>query len=242
MYFLHVLCNLFEYTNCFRGENDLHTHQLCRVFIGKVPARERDAEQGDSLKLLIERDFMPNWFNERKVAQIAAFFCEKNGGSIAVLKLVKLIYLTDRESMKVSGFPITNDRLVSMPHGPVNSMTYDYISGGLESDYWSDLISAKSNHCVGLARKVVEQDGEELSEHDIDVMNAVWSEFGAMDRWELRNWTHDHCPEWEDPKGGCDPIPHERILKFLNIDCAQEIAAEIADDRRVDSIFSELRG
>ena len=184
---------------------------------------------------------MPTWFNERKAAQIAAFFCEKEGGSISVLKLIKLIYLSDRESMKQCGFPITNDQLVSMPHGPVNSMTLNFVDGNSESAAWSDLISDKANHMVGLSRVRLEGDIDELSEFDIDVLNAVWAQFGKMNRWEIRDWTHDNCPEWEDPKGSCNPIPHERILKYLGVDGADELASEISEDRYADHVFSRLR-
>mgnify|MGYP003627226673 FL=1 len=184
---------------------------------------------------------MSSWFNERKSAQIAAFFCEKEGGSIPVLKLVKLIYLSDRESMRQTGFPITNDELVSMPHGPVNSMTLNFIDGNSESERWSDLITDKANYMVGLTRKRADNDVDELSELDVDVLEAVWKQFGSMTKYAIRDWTHANCPEWEDPRGSCNPIPHERILKYLGVEAADELAAEIAEDRFVDSVFSSLR-
>lgn len=184
---------------------------------------------------------MTNWFNERKAAQIAAFFCEKEGGDIAVLKLVKLIYLSDRKSMELTGYPITNDRLVSMPHGPVNSMTLNYVDGNAESERWSDLISDKANYCIGLARDRSENDVDELSQFDLDVMESTWGEFGGMTKWAIRDWTHDNCPEWENPNGSCSPIPHERILKYLGVQDAAEFASEISEDRHVESVFDSLR-
>ena len=33
------------------------------------------------------------------------------------LKLMKLMYLADREAVRTCGFPITGDRFVSMPQG-----------------------------------------------------------------------------------------------------------------------------
>jgi uncharacterized phage-associated protein len=68
-------------------------------------------------------------FNRRKAAQVAAFFARAEGGRINVLKLVKLIYLADREFVLRHGEPMLDDRWVSMPHGPVNSGTYDMIQG-----------------------------------------------------------------------------------------------------------------
>ena len=38
-------------------------------------------------------------FNERKAAQMAAFFLHQGGGKLEVLKLMKLLYLADRQAM-----------------------------------------------------------------------------------------------------------------------------------------------
>lgn len=184
---------------------------------------------------------MVHWFNERKAGQVAAFFCEKEGGTISVLKLMKLIYLSDRESMSKTGFPITNDHFVSMPHGPVNSMTLNLVNGNSGDRGWSDLISDRADHMVGLARARTEADIGELSEFDLEVLETVWTSFGNMGHWEIRNWTHANCPEWEDPAGSCNPIPDERILKFLKIAGAERIAEEIAELRHIDNVFSSLR-
>ena len=62
-------------------------------------------------------------FTTRKVAQMAAYFAECSGGTINILKLIKLMYLADRESMHRHGTPISFDRFVSMDHGPVPSQS-----------------------------------------------------------------------------------------------------------------------
>ena len=185
---------------------------------------------------------MYDGFNERRAAQIAAFFTEKEGGEIAVLKLTKLIYLADRESMAVTGFPITNDHFVSMPHGPVNSLTLNFVDGNLSSDEWSSLISDRTNYCVGLTREITIDDHDELSEIDVEALNAVWVKFGHMNKWEIRDWTHKNCLEWEDPNGSCTPIPYERVLKYLGVESPDDLAEEIRSDRQVENLFAELRG
>ena len=61
-------------------------------------------------------------FNERKAAQMAAFFLgQLLDRKMPHLKLMKLLYLSDREAVRAFGWPISGDRLVSMPHGPVLS-------------------------------------------------------------------------------------------------------------------------
>ena len=46
-------------------------------------------------------------FNERKAAQVAAWFLRRSGRRMAHLKLMKLMYLADREALNEFGFPIT---------------------------------------------------------------------------------------------------------------------------------------
>jgi len=184
---------------------------------------------------------MLEWFNDRKAAQVVAFFCEKEGGEIDVLKVVKLVYLADREAMASWGFPITNDKHVSMPHGPVNSLTYEMIGGGGESEDWQNLLSDRKDYRIALARALGEDDDDELSDAEIEAMNAVWDRFGSMSKYEVRDWTHDHCPEWEDPNGSSTPIPHDRTLRFLNVENPDKFAERIEVNRSYRSIMSELR-
>ena len=184
---------------------------------------------------------MDDWFDDRKAAQVAAFFCEVAGGTEDVLKLVKLVYLADRESMKRSGFPITNDVFVSMPHGPVNSLTLNCIDGNIDSPAWRDLIASREGNRVALARRRTEDDRDELSDFDIGILQAVWAEFCNMSKWEIRDWTHKNCPEWENPNGSSTPIPHKRVLQYLGVQEADVFAQEIAADRSVAASFKRLR-
>jgi uncharacterized phage-associated protein len=82
---------------------------------------------------------------------------------------------------------------------------------------------------------------DELSDAEIHVMEATWDQFGHMSAWEIRNWTHTNCPEWEDPDGSSTPIPYERVLKFLRKENSAEIAAEIESQRSLDQSLDQAR-
>jgi uncharacterized phage-associated protein len=62
-------------------------------------------------------------FEPKKADQVAAFFAIRANGKISKLRLVKLIYLADREFAARYDEPMLFDRLVSMPFGPANSIT-----------------------------------------------------------------------------------------------------------------------
>jgi len=162
-------------------------------------------------------------YDPRKAAQTIAYFAIKNGRNpLHVVKAVKLVYLADRESISRFGFPIQDETRVSMKHGPVNSTTYSFINGEYDATTcgWADFLSDRSGHRVGLAKSdLTEDDLDELSEAEIQVLDAVWERFGNMNVWSLRDWTHepDNIPEWEDPGNSSLEIPLERIMHSLAI-------------------------
>lgn len=182
-------------------------------------------------------------YNVRKAAQVTAYFASKAGGSVEVLKVAKLLYLADREFMSRYDFPILFDYLVSMPHGPVTSVTLNYING-LEADrhQWDEFVEARASNNVGLVNQSFSvNDLDELSEAEVHVLDATWDQFGHMTSWQLRNYTHLNCPEWEDPHGSSNPIPYERVLKFLQKENSAEIAEEIESQRSLDKFLEPAR-
>ncbi|MEO9297172.1 Panacea domain-containing protein [Devosia alba] len=184
---------------------------------------------------------MPNFgYKTRKAAQVAAFFALKQGGSINVLKLAKLLYIGDREHLSRHDLPILFDNFVSMDHGPVTSTTLDYVNGYQEDRAnWDVFVSDRAGYNVGVAKSSLTTDDlDELSDAELDTLEAVWSDFGGMDRYAVRDWTHTHCGEWEDPKGSSAAIPYERVLKFLGKGHTAEIANEIETVRSLDQALS----
>jgi len=182
---------------------------------------------------------MASWFNTRKAAQVVAFFAGKQGGSIPVLKLAKLIYIADRMNMGKYDYPISGDRLVSMDHGPVNSITLNLINGlSLDKREWDEFVSDRADHEVAAKRHFANEDLDELSDADVATLEEVWAAFGHMGKYAIRDWTHKHCPEWEDPNGSSNPIPYERVFKFLGKDNAEELAERVESERALRAALS----
>jgi len=182
-------------------------------------------------------------FNERKAAQMASYFLMRRGGKMAHLKLMKLLYLADRESMRLFAWPISGDRMVAMPHGPVLSMILDYMDGNIESlkGGWASLISAKENNEVSLRSEVSLADFDELSESDIEVLDSVWQRFGKWSRWRLRDYTHENCPEWTDPDGSSNPIGYKDVFIALGKtdEVAHELSGLIEEQHMMDKVFAQ---
>ncbi len=146
-------------------------------------------------------------YSEPRASQMAAYFLLQRGGRMSYLKLIKLLYLTEREYLRLYGITITGDKMVSMPHGPVLSQTYDIIGSGSQSEGgWNYWVKDEDNYEVSLTRDFERDDLEEINDAAIEVMEGIFREFGHMSRWEIRDYTHDHCAEYDDPEGSSIPI------------------------------------
>lgn len=176
-------------------------------------------------------------YNERKTAQIAAWFISKEGGSMPHLKLMKLLYLSERQAMATYGYTLTGDHFVSMPHGPVLSLTLDHINDAVPSYFegWNSWISDKANFIVGLVRQPHRDQMDEVSDADLAVLEATWAKFGHMTKYQIRDYTHYQCAEWRDPQGSSQPIAYDDVFLALgfNAQASSEMAAAMKAQDRV---------
>lgn len=184
-------------------------------------------------------------YNPVKAAQVIAYLALKTAGhSLNVLKAIKLVYLVDRDSIKRWGAPVLDECRVSMPRGPVNSMTYAHVNGEYDLDAcgWSNFLEDRANHQVAVKAGIVEDDLDELSDADIQCLEAVWGQFGAMDQWQLVKWTHagENVPEWEDPEGSSVPIPLERIMRMVGLEGSDSQAKLLDDHGKIERLLKEL--
>ncbi len=161
-------------------------------------------------------------YSETRAAQMAAFMLQLHGGRMPYLKLMKLMYLAERKAMALWGESISGDSFVAMRHGPVLSQTYDLIKAGSRYPVekgWEYYVRDEANHEVSLARAVDEDDFADLSLAETDILESIFSEFGAKDQWQLVDYTHDGgCPEWRDPDGSSLPIRPQDIFYALTGD------------------------
>lgn len=156
-------------------------------------------------------------YSEIKTAQMAGYLLFKRGGRMAYIKLMKLLYLADREYLLSYGDSMTGDRAVSMNHGPVLSRTYDLLQSGSQEEEspWDDWIAGESNYEVSIKKPVHGLDDDafdELSRADKRILDKVFAEYGHYKRFELCDLTHRICPEWQDPHDSSAPISPKAIF------------------------------
>lgn len=184
-------------------------------------------------------------FAPARIAQMAAFFAAKEPGSkINVMKLIKLMYLSDRESLARYGEPITFDYMFSLDEGPVLSRALNMINGKLSNASaaaWNQWMGDRDwDHSVAVIRGFDRSDLDYLSDADMKVVQTIWDQFGHMSQWELSDYTHLHCPEWRNPHGSSLPIDEAELLTYLGNSREEAVALKqsIEKSRDLDKILA----
>lgn len=155
----------------------------------------------------------------KSTIQAAGVLVEQSAGhQISYIRLLKLLYLADRDMLAQTGLPITFDRVVAMDNGPVLSNTYNLIKGQhLAADQWNAYFE-KIHYTI----KMIESPGrDELSRKAISVLQSVQSNVADLDDWELIEKLHEDLPEWQRNKpdaGSSKPIELPHILEAIGFD------------------------
>lgn len=173
-------------------------------------------------------------FNERKAAQVAALILRRHAGAYSYIGLIKLMYLADRRALVETGMPLTGDDLVSMQYGPVLSKVKDCMTGWQGAgEEWLEFVSRSEDNEVRLLAEVAVRD--ELSDYEVEVLEAVDTEFGHLKPFDLVEVTHK-LPEWRDPSSTAIPIDPADILRAEGVSAERikQIEAEAAELVRLD--------
>jgi uncharacterized phage-associated protein len=186
------------------------------------------------------------YFDPQRATQAAAFLVNCSGAKeMQYLKLLKLLYFADRESIKENGYPITGDQAYAMKHGPVLTTVYDFISADEWVDHavWDESFSTEPEYMVRLKK---DPGTGKLSRGDKRILRAVYALHKDLDGFEVSELTH-LLPEFVttnkrriDSNRGSEIIPIEETLKALGF--SQEeiaVAKEKMDEDRSHFRFFE---
>lgn len=141
-------------------------------------------------------------FNEKKATQAAARLLSGAAHSLPCIKLLHLMYLTDREAVIRWSEPVTDDRYCLRSRGPILERTHalmvDEPFPG-EPAYWSRFISSPLVYAVRLADTA---DVDALSEIEVHLLDEMVGKYGQTDRFSLAQLVRD-LPECQNrPEGG----------------------------------------
>ena len=168
-------------------------------------------------------------FNITKTIQASAVLLKADPNhSMSRLRLLKLLYIADRESLTERARPITGDYPVAMDHGPVLSNTYNLIKGeDYNAPQWEKYIQSRGRDAILVSEPCV----GDLSKYEIAKLHSVEERFRNCNHWDIAEYTH--CfEEWTKnmpQKGSCKTIPIEDILAATGtLPLKDKIAADSA--------------
>lgn len=172
-------------------------------------------------------------YDPEKAEQVAAFFAIKAHGAISKLRLVKLIYLADRAFVDRYDEPMLYDRLVSMPHGPVNSITLNLLNDELGGIGVERLVEPPDHNRIKLTdNDLTVDDLRCLSDAEIEVLEEVWQEHSGKSLTALLAYVHA-LPEWESPHGSSIDIPYQKLFAVLGKANSAELERDIQIKREL---------
>jgi uncharacterized phage-associated protein len=159
------------------------------------------------------------------------------GERMNYMRLLKLLYIVDREWLAETGRPITGDRVVATRRGPVLSRVYDLIKGEhVATPRWAEFLRTDGYHAL-----LVREPGvTALSRPEIAKLREVSERYRNQDEFDRVDITHEF-PEWvrNNPGNSCRPIPVEHILEAVG---RQADLKAIEQDERDRVAFDALFG
>ncbi|MCY4011987.1 MAG: DUF433 domain-containing protein [Gammaproteobacteria bacterium] len=160
---------------------------------------------------------------ERQAAQMAVAFIRKANAPIGKLRLVKLMYLAEREAMLRYLLPIVEDDVCAMQRGMALSATWRLARGArspMPTGDWGGHI-VQTDRGLSVRKGVSVQSLDGLSDDDLHVIQQVWDDYGAMSQDELVHDVHHKLPEWDvywNAKGrrsGSVTIPYSDLYQTI---------------------------
>jgi len=169
------------------------------------------------------------------VTAMVAYFLSRararGESQLSKLKLIKLLYLAERQFILDTGESMTDDDLVNMPKGPALSKTLNLLNllekqkptsakprkQKSNTDWnWSYYFEFVPEYNFQIRPQVSDSNIRELyfygfSDLDAEVLKKTWAKFGDWTQNRLIAYTHK-LPEWEDPQGSSKPIDYKTIL------------------------------
>ncbi|MGA2032059.1 MAG: Panacea domain-containing protein [Thermoguttaceae bacterium] len=160
-------------------------------------------------------------FSTQKTIQAVGVLLRLARGRMGRLRLLKLLYIADRDSLREFRRPIIGCRTVAMKNGPLHSEVFNLIKGEhMQEPAWSEHI-----HGDGCEVTLEKDPGvSELSAAEVRTLTQTFEKYATTDEWDLVEITHGF-PEWSEnyPDKAADT---SRTIPFRDLIRAVGLAAE----------------
>jgi uncharacterized phage-associated protein len=177
-----------------------------------------------------------------KAVQAVGVILRREGKRATRLRILKLLYIADRECLERTGSFLLGSKVIAMKHGPLHSEVLDLINGAHAGEpYWSRFFGNENKYVV-LSN---EPDVGRLSRKEVALLNEVVDERQGLDDWEVVDETHSFH-EWlknypDRTERTSYPISLDDLIDAVGRhEDADAIRQDIADDDIYDRYFAGL--
>ncbi len=175
-------------------------------------------------------------FDSLKTTQAAGVLLSLEKRVMDRMRLLKLLYIADRELLAARGRTLTGDRAVAMNYGPVLSQTYNLTEGNEDSpEDWDKHIRSVGDQLVLMG----DPGRGELSRREVDKLNELTERFRNITTEGLSALTHEYS-EWlkNFVPDSSMPIPWVDVLKDMcHEDRIEVYTSRLEEQHLIDSIF-----
>ncbi len=169
------------------------------------------------------------------MTQIVNLLLKLNHYRLNYTKLIKLLYLADREALIKWDITITKDSYSSLDNGIVLSNLYDLIKDkGIHENQclWNTYFITEGYNLKSIIKDNLPED--ELSDREKDLLKEISKKYEPYD-WKYLVYTvHHSLPEWKDPHGSSIPLSVNEILEKIG-----RTQKEIQDIEKEDQAYLE---
>jgi uncharacterized phage-associated protein len=176
-------------------------------------------------------------FKPAKAMQAAAILLDsERSRQMGYYRLLKLLYLADREHLKATGRPIVGGRMVAMDRGPLHSEVYDLVKKQHPAyPQWSRFFRTEGRNIEMLGNP----GNLELSKREIQTLRDTAEKLADRDDEDLGAITHD-LPEYckHHAAGTSKTIPLADLIDSVGRTADADLILQDAKETAIlDGIF-----
>jgi uncharacterized phage-associated protein len=176
-------------------------------------------------------------FDPNKAIQAVLWLLYRNNQAMDKLQLIKLFFYADHKHLIEYGRPIAGGEYYVMTHGPVCSELLNILDSIQQSGVSNLPLKARGAYDIVATTP---PDTQLLSESDLNVLDEIYRRYGHMDKWKLRDMTHEltSCKKNEPREGEKrHALPYEDFFEDCPDEESKKMLRVILDEQQAWADF-----
>ncbi len=183
-------------------------------------------------------------FDEEKAVAAVVMIASEGIQGLTKYKICKLLFLADKYHVVRFGRPVTGDRLVAMPYGPVPSSALNLLNEVIENPNCDSALAQsvhlnrvyRNPHFKSLGTMDVHNF---LSPSDMVAISATIKDYGDKSFEELKAITHEmaaYKKAWDNRCSNAPPMEYEDLFEEDD-DAIEGALEEMVENYRLEHVF-----